>query len=179
MSTRNKNKNKNNRKRKRSSKNQEFNRTLDFPSKAASAAAAAAGLPNSDRIASNAMSNDLFVRPTHLSTGFLIRYNENDSAAAPAQRSNSARTTSSSLSELNAIQGGPESYVKYLDNKKNTETNITRGTNTSYAEIGEDGDVKMGGRKTRRKKRRRKTKKRRKTKRKKRRRKRKTKKRRK
>ncbi len=171
MYTRNKNK-----KRKRSperKRSPKLNRTLDFPSKAASAAAAAAGLPNSDRIASNAMSNDLFVRPTHLSTGFLIRYNENDSAAAPAQRSNSARTTSSSLSELDAIHKGPESYEKYLDNKKNT-----KGTNT-YARVDEDGDVIMGGRKTRRKKRRRKTKKRRKTKRKKRRRKRKTKKRRK
>ena len=48
----------------------------------------------------------------------------------------------------------------------------TKGTNT-YARVDEDGDVIMGGRKTRRKKRRRKAKKKRKTKRKKRRRKRK------
>ena len=157
------------RKRKRSSKG--FNRTL-FPSTVASSLTAAAGLPNNDRIASNAMSNELFVQPNAgLSTGLKIRYAENE--AAPAQRSNSARTASSSLSELAAIHdSNPTSYQEYLDNKKNT-----KGTNT-YAKMDEQGDVIMGGRKTKRKKRRRKAKKKRKTKRKKRRRKRKTKKRR-
>ena len=110
MSTRNKNK----RKRKRSS----IKRTLDLPSEAASYLTTAAGLPYSNTIASNAMTNDLFVQPNELSTGFLIRYAENDAAAAPVQRSNSARTASSSLSELDAIHKGPASYQEYLDNKK-------------------------------------------------------------
>lgn len=169
MSTRNK-------KRKRKRKGS-INRTLDFSSETASSLAAAAGLPYSNTIASNATTNELFVQPNDgLSTGLMIRYAEN-AAAAPAQRSNSARTTSSSLSELDAIHKGPASYEKYLDNKKkNTVTNTTKGTNT-YAEIDDQGDVIMGGRKTRRKKRRRKR--RRKTRRKKRKRKRKTKKRRK
>ena len=108
MSKRNE-KNKN--KRKRSSIDQEFNRTL-FPSTVASSLTAAAGLPNSDSIASNAMYNDLFVQPNDSpSTGLMIRYAENG-AAATAQRSNSARTTSSSLSELDAIHKGPASYEK-------------------------------------------------------------------
>ena len=64
----------------------------------------------------------------------------------------SARTASSSTSELNAIQGGPASYKKYMDKKKNT-----KGTNT-YAVFDEQSNVRMGGRKTRRKKRRRKRK---------------------
>ena len=142
MSTENKNK----KKRKRSDG---IKRTLDFPS-AAESLTAAAGLLNSAAIASNAMSTDLFVKPPSLSSGLLIRYAENDAAAA--QRSNSARTASSSTSELNAIQGGPASYKKYMDKKKNT-----KGTNT-YAVFDEQGNVRMGGRKTRRKKRRRKKK---------------------
>lgn len=130
-------------------------RRHEGPSVAASALIAASGLPMEAQYP--------------VSRRLELQYESDDAVDIP-QRSNSARTTSSSLSELAAIHdSNPESYQEYLDNKKNT-----KGTNT-YARVDEQGDVIMGGRKTRRKKRRRK----RKTKRKKRRRKRKTKKRRK
>ena len=77
MSTRNKRKRKRLPERKRSP---ELNRTLDFPSTAAESVITAAGLPYSNTIASNAMSP---------SSGLMIQYDVNDTAATPAQRQNS------------------------------------------------------------------------------------------
>ena len=160
MITRNENKNKKGKRKRSPERKRSINRTLNFPSTAT----------YSNTIASNAMSP---------SSGLMIQYDVNDTAATPAERQNSGssvRSVSSSMAELRAAAN--DKYPSYLRDKILSDTNRkSKGTNT-YAKIDDAGDVIMGGRKTRRKKRRRKTKKRRR-KTKKRRRKRKTKKRRK
>ena len=141
-----KNKNKRKRKRKRNTRDEGL-------SVAASALIAASGLPMEAQYPVS--------RPLRLQYEF-------DGPVVIPQRSNSARTASSSLSELAAIQR--DQYPEYLDSKKDPKGYVTQV---------DPHTLLFGGRKTRRKNRRRKTKKKRKTKRKKRRRKRKTKKRRK